>query len=42
MSKSIKQRAQCFLGNLPHFLKEQESYLANRKQGVRPLKSKKK
>jgi len=40
MSKnSAQQTINCFYGGLPHFLKKQSEYEANRKMGTRPSKS---
>ena len=40
MSKnSAQQTINCFYGGLPHFLKKQSEYEANRKIGTRPSKS---
>lgn len=36
---SAKQRIECFYNNLPHFLKKQAEYEANRKMGTRPSKA---
>jgi hypothetical protein len=38
MKASVKQRLECFVDNLPSFIKEQENYIAKRKQGYRPKK----
>ena len=37
---SAKKRIECFKSALPGFLKDQETYKANREQGVRPAKTK--
>lgn len=42
MKASVKQRVECFVVNLASFVKEQEIYIAKRKQGIRPKKDTKK
>lgn len=42
MKASVKQRIECFQSALGKFLIDQQTYLANRKEGKREIKSKKK
>lgn len=42
MKASTKCRIECFQQALPQFLADQQTYLGNRKEGVRTSKSKKK